>query len=111
MRPRLRTVLVVLCVLVLLLGGGLAWMLTAVRHVPHFYADALAVEPAVQKQSSAEMIRRSATLSNDVRRGGRWQATFTVQQINGWLAVDLRENYPNAIPPQLRRPAHRDPPG
>ena len=35
------------------------------------------------------MIRRSATLSNDVRRGGRWQATFTVQQINGWLAVDF----------------------
>jgi hypothetical protein len=104
MRPRLRTVLAVLCVLAMLLGGGLAWLLTAVRHVPHFYADALAVEPAVQQQSSDEMVRRSATLSNDVRRGGRWQAIFTAQQINGWLAVDLRENYPNAIPPQLRDP-------
>jgi hypothetical protein len=104
MRPSLRIVLAALGVLLLLLAGGGAWLLFAVRHVPHFYADALAVEPAVQKKSSDEMVRRTAALSNDVRRGGRWHAVFTAAQINGWLAVDLRENYPHAIPSQLQDP-------
>jgi hypothetical protein len=89
---------------VLLLVGGGVWFWLAVRHVPHFYVDALAVDPTVQKQASDKMVRRTAALSNDVRKDGHWEAVFTADQINGWLAVDREQNHPQLIPREFHDP-------
>ena len=35
---------------------------------------------------------------------GRWQALFTAEQINGWMAVDLARNFPNTLPPGVVDP-------
>jgi hypothetical protein len=101
-RFRIASILVGVVLLTFLAAG--AWLWFAVRHVPHFYVDALAVDPAVQRQASDKMVRRTAVLSNDARRDGRWQAVFTADQINGWLAVDREQNHPRLIPHQFHDP-------
>lgn len=76
----------------------------ASRQVPEFYREAIRDEPAAQAEASDEMIHRATALASDVEHEGRWQATFTAEQINGWLAVDLVENHPNQLPPAVSDP-------
>ena len=102
-KPR-RIVLSLLGAVVLSLIGGGAWVYFALRHVPRFYEDAVTVARGPRKAGSDEMLRRSAALRNDANRRSRWQAVFTAEQINGWLAVDLVENYPKLLPPTIHDP-------
>ena len=104
MLRRFRIPLIVVGTLLLLLAGGGVWFWLAVRHVPHFYVDALAVDPVELKQDSDKMVRRTAALSNDARKEGHWDAVFTADQINGWLAVDREENHPQLIPHEFHDP-------
>jgi len=104
MRRGYRVALAVLGVVALLAAGGGVWLYFAVHHVPHFYAEALAAPPAARKQASDEMVRRSTALSNDARHDGRWQASFSTDQINGWLAVDLLQNHSRTLPPEFQEP-------
>jgi len=106
--------------IVLWIGAALAVVLVlavfglyrASRHVPEFYAQALLGDPVAQKAASQEMQLRSVELASHVQRGGRWQQTFTAEQINGWLAVgmfekheeDGAERFAAAIPPFIKDP-------
>ena len=72
--------------------------------VPDFYATVLDAEPADQRQASDTMIQKSTLLAGDVRKRGRWEALFTEQEVNGWLAVDLKENHAGTLPPGLAEP-------
>jgi hypothetical protein len=101
---RFRIPLIVVGVVLVLLAGAGIWFWLAVRHVPHFYVDALAVDPVEQQQASDKMVRRTAALSNDARKEGHWDAVFTADQINGWLAVDREQNHPQLIPNAFHDP-------
>lgn len=90
--------------LVLLVVAAGMWFYFAVHHVPHFYEEAGKLAVAERKKGSDEMLRRSAALASDANRRGRWQAIFTADQINGWLAVDLVENHSKALPRELHDP-------
>jgi len=93
------------CLVVLLVLAGALWSLyRASQQVPDFYREALSVDSAAQRKASNQMVRQASTLANDVRKEGQWEAVFTAQQINGWLAVDLVENHPRALPPAIRHP-------
>lgn len=76
----------------------------AARHVPEFYTEALEADPGVQRSAGDELERRALELQNDVRHSGQWEAVFTEEQINGWLAVDLVEKFPNLLPPNVIEP-------
>lgn len=104
MLRRFRVPLIVVGVLLLMLAVAGVWLWLAVRHVPHFYADALAVDPGEQQQASDKMVRRTTALSNDLHKDGHWDAVFTADQINGWLAVDREENHPKLIPHEFHDP-------
>ncbi len=92
-------------------GGLLAGILLAVlalylaaRHVPAAYRRALAADPEAEAQASDAMIRQTTELANAVRRSGPWSARFTAEQINGWFAVDMNENHPDLLPPEMSDP-------
>ena len=104
MRRGYRIALFGLAAVMLLAAGGGIWLYLAVHHVPHFYAQALKVEPATQRHASDEMVRHTAALSNDVRHDGSWQASFSTDQINGWLAVDLVQNHARMLPAEFHEP-------
>jgi len=95
----------ILCgVLLLVAVGGLSTLYWASQQVPTFYEEIVAADPVGQRRASDEMLQRSTTLANDLRREGRWEMLVTAEQINGWLAVDLVENHPEALPETFRDP-------
>jgi hypothetical protein len=61
----------------------------AARQVRPFYEEALQVAPVVSKERSRELESRATALYSDAQRAGRWQALFTSEQINGWLATQM----------------------
>lgn len=78
------------------------WLASQV--VPDFYAQALRAAPEAQRIASDTMLQKTAALASDVRKQGRWEALFTEDEINGWLAVDLHENHPGSLPPGIADP-------
>jgi hypothetical protein len=98
--------------LILFISGGIILLLVLVllglyrayRYEPEFYRKTLAVEPAVSEKASEQLIRRALDFENRVKREGPWSATFTAEQINGWLAYDLPKNHPQLLPPELHEP-------
>lgn len=91
-------IVTVLCIL----GGGGAWW--AIHTVPAEYEQVRHRPVAEHKASGAELERHASNLSNKARQQGQWQGVFTQDQINGWLAVDLPEKFPDEIPEQFSEP-------
>ena len=104
MRKRLRIAALLGCGLLLVIALGLGGLYWALKHEPEFYRDAVRLDRSLQQQASDQMLQRAAALRSDVEKEGRWQAIFTAEQINGWLAVDLPENFPDALPESFRDP-------
>lgn len=102
-RPIRLIVLVVVGLLLVAAVCGLTihW---AARYVPRFYQQAMQVGQAVSRQGSDGMLQRSTALASDLKRGGRWAALFTAEELNGWLAVDLVENHGGSLPPGVESP-------
>lgn len=92
---RLAMVTLVACgaMLVGVIGAGIYFRTALSRAVP-FYADALSSDPTEMERASRELESRLAAVYSEAQKTGRWHATFTAEQINSWLAVEL----PNAFP-------------
>lgn len=90
--------------LLLLAVAGLFALYRATQHVPEFYRKAIQADPATLAAASDQMLRRATALASDVKKPGRWQALFTADEINGWLAVDLVKNHGASLPPAIRDP-------
>lgn len=91
---------VLLAVAALVILGG--WWST--KQVPDFYQHALEFEPARHAELGDKLEENLLELRNDASQEGRWQAVFTDEQINGWLASDLPEKFPEVLPPELKDP-------
>jgi len=76
------------------------------QHVPEFYEQALtaSVPVAQQIQVGDDFERQALELHNQSTKLGRWQAEFTDEQINAWLAAILPRNHPQALPAGIRDP-------
>jgi hypothetical protein len=70
----------------------------AAKQEPEFYRQALSQQPQQQKKAGFELEQQVLELHNETRQDGRWQAVFTAEQINGWLAADLPDKFPKALP-------------
>lgn len=76
----------------------------ALGHTPDFYRKALAADTAAQHAASDQMLQRATALASDVNKPGRWQAIFTAEEINGYLAVQLAKDYPGLLPTGFHDP-------
>jgi hypothetical protein len=88
-----------MCVL-LTLGGAYY----AAQQVRPFYEQALHIEPEVLERGSRELESVATALYSDAKKAGQWQAAFTAEQINGWLAVQLVDNLDIELPSRVRDP-------
>ncbi len=104
MRRWLKIAVWTVAALLLLAGIATVALYRAAGHVPEFYQQAVEVAPAKQRAASEVMIRRATDLASDVQRSGAWQATFTAEEINGWLAVDLVKNHADLLPGTISDP-------
>ena len=97
-RGMIRGAVAVAIVLVLIAAVSMWSVYQSSQQVPEFYVQALAAPPAQQAAAGQELERQAVALNNQVRRPGRWEARFTQDQINGWLAVDLPKKFPGSLP-------------
>lgn len=84
--------------------GLLAWGFWAARRVPSFYAAAVAVPVEAQREASDRLLESAAALASKVQKEGQWQAIFTTDQINGWLATELNKSFPGLLPDYVADP-------
>ena len=83
----------------------LAWAgYRAARYEPPFYRQVLQADPARQAELGDQLELAFLDLHNDSRQIGRWEAQFTDEQLNGWLAADLPAKFPELLPPQVQNP-------
>lgn len=104
MRKYVRSVLIVVAVSTLMAGGGVSCLYYAAQQEPEFYQQAMRVEPQRQEQAGDELEQSVLELRNETRNPGHWEAIFTDEQINGWLAVDLPEKFAAILPPGVECP-------
>ncbi len=102
-RPRRIALTAGVGVIVVLVALG-GWLWYSIHYVPEFYQRALSTDRAQLEKSNKQMLRLTAALRNELRRPGIWQARFTADEINGWLAVDVPKNHPDLWPPQIEEP-------
>jgi hypothetical protein len=100
----------VMAMLLLAFGfaGGAYW---AYRQVPEFYEESLQVDEQTQREANDELLAQATALASAARQHGKWSAAFTAEQINGWLAIDLPENYPGLLPGEVSAPRVKIAPG
>lgn len=92
MARKLRIAAIATLTVTILLAAILGGAYYAALQVRPFYEQALQIEPEVLERGSRELESRATALYSDAKQVGRWQALFTDEQINGWLATQLGEN-------------------
>jgi hypothetical protein len=104
MRKALTIGCAVIAVLLLLGLLGCWGTRTAVQYEPEFYREVLEIEPEQQAEAGDQLEQNVLDLHSDTRKPGYWEATFNETQINGWLAADLPEKFPKALPRGVQDP-------
>lgn len=87
--------------LVTVVVGG---VYVAMGRVRPFYTEALQIDPQRLETGSRELESRATALYSESRQVGTWQAAFTADQINGWLALQLADAYADALPKEISDP-------
>lgn len=91
-------------VVVLVIGVSLFSIYEASQLVPEFYHEAVSREPDDQAEARDQFVAQATALASDLNASGRWQSLFTADQINAWLALELRSHYPELLPAEMREP-------
>lgn len=74
------------------------------NYQPAFYRARRAV-PAAQRQVEARsFVAQSLQLRNDILNEPRWEASFSDEEVNAWLAEDLVTHFADQIPPGVHDP-------
>jgi hypothetical protein len=103
-RKPLRILLIAALALVGILGIAGVSLYRATRSTPRFYERALAADVELQEQASDEFLQQATALASEVETQDAWSVAFTDEQINGWLAIDVPKNLPQALPPTILDP-------
>ena len=100
---RKRVIIVGLVASLVLTVPGLVWL--SLTHEPTFYRDLMANVPREQREAKAKhFVASSLQLRNDISNERDWQAVFTDQDVNAWLAEDLITHFADQIPPEVHQP-------
>jgi hypothetical protein len=80
------------------------WMYRASQYVPQRYERLLLANQSQQAAASTEMFNRAQRLIRDTKWPGKWRASFTADQINGYLAVDLKKQFADVLSGDISDP-------
>ncbi len=85
-------------------------VLAVARRVPDFYRErtsALGAPTPAVEQAARRLVSDVSALHAAFIREGAWEAAFTEDDINAWLAVDLPRNHRRLLPDILSEPRVR----
>jgi len=89
-------------VVVLLATPGIVWV--SLTHQPAFYRQRVELPRAERKREAEQFVRQSLQLRNDICNEPSWEAVFTDQEVNAWLAEDLVTHFAEQLPPEVHEP-------
>lgn len=90
--------------------GSLAFLAVVYRSTqsePDFYRRALKIDAEDYASAGEELEIEALELRNQIVSEDQWNATFTDEQMNGWLAVDLPNKFPGRLPKSVMDPRLR----
>src|SRR4051794_16575744 len=104
MRIPTKRVLVVSTTVIAALAAapGLAWL--SLTHTPHFYRAMVAVPPERRAAEAKRFVAQSLQLRNDIVNEPTWEAVFSDEEVNAWLAEDLVTHFADQLPPGVHEP-------
>ena len=84
---------------------GLAWL--SLTHKPGFYRE-MVKQPRVNREKEAKrFVAQSLQLRNDICNEPTWEAVFSDEEVNAWLAEDLVTHFADQLPPEVHEPRVR----
>lgn len=81
-----------------------AWF--CLTYEPRYYRDMvpLAASRAQLEDRAKRFVAQSLQLRNDICNEPTWEAVFSDQEVNAWLAEDLVTHFADQVPPEVREP-------
>ena len=76
----------------------------ASQWVPPFYQQTLVADRADLAAFGDDLERELLNLHSEINDDGHWEGVFSDEQINGWLAVDMLDKFPQLLPPAIKDP-------
>ena len=76
----------------------------SLTHQPRFYRNMRALPRAQRAAKAKHFVANSLQLRNDISNERSWQAVFTDQEVNAWLAEDLMTHFADQIPAAVHEP-------
>lgn len=73
-------------------------------HEPDFYRNMNSLTAERRRQEARQFLAQSMQLRNDIINEERWEAVFSDQEVNAWLAEDLVKQFADQIPSGVRDP-------
>ena len=74
------------------------------RYQPDFYRNRVVVPPERRRAEAQQFVAQSMQLRNDIMNESSWEANFTDEEVNAWLAEDLVQHFADQLPPGVREP-------
>ncbi|WP_406700719.1 hypothetical protein V5E97_18165 [Singulisphaera sp. Ch08] len=76
----------------------------SLTHQPDFYRAIVQVPRERQEAEARRFVTQSLQLRNDIINEPTWEAIFTDQEVNAWLAKDLVTEFADQLPPEVHEP-------
>lgn len=95
-----------------LIAGILATALIAIpaalwallRYEPEFYRNVAQLSPEKRQSEAKKFVAQSLQLRNDIVNEAKWEAAFSDEEVNAWLAEDLITHFADQIPEGVHEP-------
>jgi hypothetical protein len=84
-----------------LAGSG---VLLGLKHEPEFYRRLTNVPDGRRQAVAKQFVAESLRLRNDIVNEPRWEAVFSDEEVNAWLAEDLVAYFADQLPTGVRDP-------
>jgi hypothetical protein len=90
-----------------LLGAAVAipsgiWL--SLTYQPSYYRDIFKLPQAQREVRAKHFVAQSLQLRNDICNEPTWEAVFSDQEVNAWLAQDLVTHFADQLPPEVHDP-------
>jgi hypothetical protein len=100
----LRRIVIGLLVLVAVAGVGMVAVYRATQWVPPFYEQRLGLDSTELAQAGDQLEQQLQAIQETHEDETVWNTILTEDQVNGWLAVNLKKKFPRLLPYSVRNP-------
>jgi hypothetical protein len=101
-KTRKRALIVGLILLLVVTLPGLVWI--SLTHQPGFYRAMVRLSRNEREVRAKRFMAQSLQLRNDICNEPSWEAIFTDEEVNAWLAEDLVTHFADQLPPEVHEP-------